>query len=60
MKKGPDKVICPLVERKIESIDCIETADAVDGMIRVEQVPSEYQEKKDWMEICRQCKWHGY
>lgn len=53
-------VFCPLVDRKIEDIDCIENRDIVDGMIVETSLPEEYKEKKDWKDICRKCSWHNY
>ena len=58
--EGPDYVICPLVNRKIENIDCIENSDAVDGMLKKDSIPEQFRSKPDWEEICRRCKWHKY
>ena len=55
-----DKVLCPLVNAQIEDIDCIETRDAVDGILLERTVPVEYKQKEDWKEICRKCKYHNY
>lgn len=61
MDKGaPDFVMCPLVDTEIENIDCIETSDAVDGMIKKESVPARFKAKHDWERLCKKCKWHGY
>ena len=57
---GPDYVMCPLVDKEIENIDCIETSDAVDGMLKKDSVPDLFKRKKDWEEICKNCKWHDY
>lgn len=57
---GPNYVRCPLVDRKIEAIDCIENSDAVDGMLKKDSVPNCYKEKADWEEICKKCEWHNY
>lgn len=56
----PDFVKCPLVDAKIENIDCIENAEAVDGIIKKNTVPEKFKKKTDWEEICQKCKWHGY
>ena len=32
-------VFCPLVDRKIEDIDCVENRDVVDGMIVESSLP---------------------
>lgn len=58
--KSLDRIMCPLIEQEIESIDCIENADAVDGMIKKESVPSRFKAKANWEKICKNCKWHGY
>lgn len=53
-------VYCPLVNRKIEDIDCIENRDIVDDMIIELSLPDEYKRKKNWRDICKNCKWHSY
>lgn len=57
---GPEQVDCPLVNRKIENINCIENSDAVDGLIKKDTVPAEFKKNPRWEEICQNCKWHGY
>lgn len=57
---GPDFVMCPLVDQRIENIDCIENSDAVDGIIKKETVPEKFKRKPEWKQICKKCKWHGY
>ena len=52
--------MCPLVDQEIESVDCIENADAVDGIIQKENVPDRFKKKPGWEEICKKCKWHEY
>ena len=58
--KSPDFVMCPLVEEEIESIDCIENSDAVDGTLRKNSVAERFKEKPGWEEICKKCIWHDY
>lgn len=53
-------VKCPLVDELIENIDCIENADAVDGLIKKDHVPKRFKSKGDWEAICKKCKWHNY
>ncbi|WP_162610626.1 hypothetical protein [Blautia sp. An249] len=53
-------VFCPLVDRKIEDIDCIENRDVVDGMLVESSLPDEYKRKINWKDICRKCQWHNY
>ncbi len=55
-----DFVMCPLVGRMIEDIDCIENSDAVDGILKKDSIPKEYTILPDWEEICRDCEWHNY
>lgn len=55
-----DKALCPLVDVEIEDIDCIETRDAVDGLMLERSIPAEYKQKEGWKEICRKCKYHNY
>lgn len=58
--KGPDFVMCPLVDEDIESIDCIENSAAVDRIVTKDNVPRRFKEKPDWEKICKNCKWHDY
>lgn len=58
--KTPDYVMCPLVDQEVKSVDCIENADAVDGIIQKENVPDRFKKKPRWEEICKKCKWHEY
>jgi len=52
--------MCPLVDKEIENIDCIENSDAVDGIIKKETIPERFKKKPNWEKICEKCKWHGY
>lgn len=58
--KPPRYVLCPLVEQDIESIDCIENRDIVDGFIKENHIPLRFKKKSDWKEICLNCEWHNY
>lgn len=60
MVKGPDFVICPLIDEKIEAGDCLENSSAVDRILKADSVPERFKAKPDWEEICRKCKWHDY
>lgn len=53
-------VDCPLVDRKIEDIDCIENREIVDGNLIEECMPECYKKKENWKDICKKCKWHNY
>ncbi len=54
------EVFCPLVDEVIENIDCIENRDCVDGFIKLSSLPDKYKTKKDFINICKSCKWHNY
>ncbi len=54
------QVFCPLVDEKIEDIDCIENSDVVEEMILEENMPDKYKKKNDWKNICKNCQWHNY
>lgn len=53
-------VLCPLVDEMIEDIDCIENRDVADEMIKDSCLPQRFRRKKQWREICKECKWHNY
>lgn len=50
-----DYVFCPLVDRDIDFVDCMENRDTKD-----EYIPDEYKAKLNWCEICAKCKWQEY
>ena len=50
-----DKIFCPLVDEKIEPVDCMENRET-----REESIPQKYKQKHDWKEICKKCKYHNY
>lgn len=53
-------VLCPLVDKMIEDIDCIENRDVVDEFLTEDGFPREYMQKENWKQICKACKWHNY
>lgn len=57
--KAPEKVLCPLVNRMIDAIDCIENVDVVNGLIKESCLPEEYK-IENYKEICKACQWHEY
>ena len=50
-----DDIFCPLVDRLIDKVDCMENRD-----IKEEYIPAEYKQKKDWREMCKKCKYYEY
>lgn len=55
-----EKVLCPLIEDLIEDIDCIENRDCIDGFIKLSSLPEKFKNKEDYINICKNCKWHNY
>lgn len=48
-------ILCPLVDRFIDPVDCMENRD-----IKDEFIPQEYKAKEDWKTICKNCPYHEY
>lgn len=48
-------ILCPLVDRLIDAVDCMENRD-----IKDEFIPQEYKVKEDWKTICKNCPYHEY
>ena len=55
---GSNEVVCPLVDRSIDISDCIENIDCIDGFIVLSSLPEEYRQKNNYIEICKNCKYH--
>ena len=54
------EVFCPLVNKMIEDIDCIENRDCIDGYVKLASLPGEYKVRQNYIDICKMCKWHSY
>ncbi len=50
-----DFILCPLVDEKISAVDCLENI-----YIKEECIPPKFKVKKDWKEICENCKYQDY
>ena len=50
-----DNVLCPLVDREIDPVDCLENR-----AIKEEYIPEEYKTKENWKEICQNCPYHEW
>lgn len=48
-----DMIRCPLVDREITCVECMENCDTRDA-----SVPAEFKAKKDWRSICASCEHH--
>lgn len=54
-----DHVLCPLVNRMIEDIECIVNRDVVDRLLKESCIPAEFK-IDNFREICKECKYHDY
>lgn len=50
-----DRIICPLVDELIDPVDCMENRDTCE-----QSIPDKYKTKKDWKEICKNCKYREF
>lgn len=48
--KNDDSVFCPLIDRNIDIVDCMENRDTTEASI-----PAEYKAKSNWKTICQNC-----
>ena len=55
-----EKVMCPLIDKEIEPMDCVDVVDCILNSVFLKNLPDKYKEKKDYIKICKQCKWHNY
>ncbi|MBP0963866.1 MAG: hypothetical protein J5999_01060 [Oscillospiraceae bacterium] len=46
-----DKVLCPLIDKEISCVDCMENRDVKD-----ENIPDIFKKKDNWKDICQNCK----
>lgn len=52
-------MICPLTDKEIDPVDCLENIDITDGFISDEShLPEQYKKKDGYLEICMKCKYH--
>ncbi len=50
-----EKVICPLTDDLIDPVDCMENQ-----VIKEDFIPQKFKVKKNWKEICKNCKYQDY
>ncbi len=48
-------IVCPLVDREIDIVDCMENRD-----IKEDSIPAEYKVKPNWKDICSTCPFSKY
>ncbi len=57
---APSHVLCPVLDKEIRDIDCIENRDAVDGNVVEKYLLDGFKEREDWKDRCKSCQWHNY
>lgn len=60
MEYNSEMVMCPLIDKEIEPMNCVDVVDCILNPKFLENLPDEYKVKKDFINICKQCKWHCY
>ena len=55
-----NKIKCPLIDGEIEIIECIVNIDCISGMIKIENMPDKFKVKKDYKNICKNCRYHDF
>ena len=54
----PDQVFCPLLGKAIDAIDCMETQDCADGILKDASLLDAYKQRDNWRAVCQACKYH--
>lgn len=55
-----DMIMCPLIDEKIEPMECVDIVDYILSPSLIKNLPEKYKVKENFKEICKQCKWHCY
>lgn len=50
-----EKIKCPLVNKMIKPVDCLENQSLKD-----ESIPKEFKVKENWKDICKNCPYQDY
>lgn len=50
-----DSIFCPLIDKNIDFVDCMENRDTKDASI-----PAEFKVKSNWKDICQNCPFQKY
>jgi hypothetical protein len=53
-----DEIMCPLIDDTIEIGDCVVCSDVSSGMLKENCIPDKFKDKKNWKDICKNCKYH--
>ena len=51
-----DRVMCPLIDEKIDPMECVDVVDCVLNPLFLNSLPKKYKAKENFKEICKQCK----
>ena len=52
-------VKCPLADKSIDEVDCLENIDIIDEFIsNDEHIPTEFKTKDNYKDICKNCIYH--
>ncbi|MBR6336186.1 MAG: hypothetical protein IKR76_00480 [Ruminococcus sp.] len=58
--EGRSMIKCPLVDKDIYEIDCLENIDIIDEFISSEEhIPDEFKAKPNYKDICKKCAFHN-
>lgn len=60
MEYKNEGVLCPLVDKEIDPMDCVDAVDCILNPDFLKNLPNEYKTKENFIEICKNCKWHNY
>ena len=55
-----DRVMYPLIDEKIDPMECVDVVDCVLNPLFLNSWPEKYKTKENFKDICKQCKWHCY
>lgn len=54
-----EMIMCPLVNREIETGDCVVYTDVAEGMLKDHCIPEEFKKNENWRGICTSCEYHN-
>ena len=55
-----DRVMYPLIDEKIDPMECVDVVDCVLNPLFLNSLPEKYKTQENFKDICKQCKWHCY
>lgn len=54
----PDRVYCPLYQKKIDSCNCFDITMVVDKLAPERIISKEIKDIDNYIEICKECEYH--